>query len=169
LESQRLFLENVQRERLATAQEEYLKHQRSLDDAADFALLTHLEFSSMADRREEIVGAHRNTFSWIFKDPGAARIALDVAENTRPWTNFVDWLQRDNDIYWVNGKAGSGKSTLMRFISENPETREHLRQWAGSAEIESSQLLFLEQRLKRAAFTTWPTSFSVVGNLTWQT
>ncbi|EQB54951.1 hypothetical protein CGLO_05165 [Colletotrichum gloeosporioides Cg-14] len=37
------------------------------------------------------------------------------------WDNFVEWLRgNDRNLYWVSGKPGSGKSTLMKFI----ETRE---------------------------------------------
>lgn len=45
---------------------------------------------------------------------------------------LLSGYQNDNNdaIYWITGKAGSGKSTLMRFISEDPRTTKHLRLWA---------------------------------------
>ena len=36
----------------------------------------------------------------------------------RPWDNFEEWLRSDGDNpYWLSGKPGSGKSTLMKYIS----------------------------------------------------
>jgi hypothetical protein len=40
------------------------------------------------------------------------------------------WLQSSNDMFWIYGKAGSGKSTLMKFLFEHEQTRVHLDSWA---------------------------------------
>ncbi|KAH7076026.1 hypothetical protein FB567DRAFT_503838 [Paraphoma chrysanthemicola] len=37
--------------------------------------------------------------------------------------------------YLINGKAGSGKSTLMKFIVEHPRTKAALKNWAGRDEL----------------------------------
>ena len=35
----------------------------------------------------------------------------------RPWDNFEEWFKSDgDDPYWLSGKPGSGKSTLMKYI-----------------------------------------------------
>ena len=86
-------------------------------------ILAFLRFPSMIDRQERICKNHRATFEWIFEDQSI----ID-----KPWDDFVKWLSNDNNdrIYWIAGKAGSGKSTLMRFISENRRTAKHLKLWA---------------------------------------
>ncbi|OBT54567.1 hypothetical protein VE04_05410 [Pseudogymnoascus sp. 24MN13] len=66
------------------------------------------------------------TFQWIFHDP---------KEKIEDWDNFAKWLgeQRlgeDDGLYWIEGKAGSGKSTLMRYIFDNKQTRLLLRKWS---------------------------------------
>jgi hypothetical protein len=49
------------------------------------------------------------------------------------------WLQSSNDIFWIYGKAGSGKSTLMKFLFEHKQTRVHLDNWAhGNVTIAAS-------------------------------
>ena len=49
------------------------------------------------------------------------------------------WLQSTNDIFWIYGKAGSGKSTLMKFLFEHKQTRVHLDNWAhGNVTIAAS-------------------------------
>lgn len=83
------------------------------------AILRTLSFSQLHDRELAIPEAHRRTFEWIF----------DSDPNTK--TNFVEWLRSENGIFWIKGKAGSGKSTLMKFITEHATADRHLRRWAG--------------------------------------
>jgi hypothetical protein len=40
-------------------------------------------------------------------------------------------LETSDDIFWVQGKAGSGKSTFMKFLFEHEQTQVHLQRWAG--------------------------------------
>ena len=54
------------------------------------------------DRRlNEIDNAYQATFDWVFE-------SNDLA--------FADWLRHGRGIYWISGKPGSGKSTLMKYI-----------------------------------------------------
>ncbi|KIW77686.1 hypothetical protein Z517_07519 [Fonsecaea pedrosoi CBS 271.37] len=66
-------------------------------------------------RQDTIDDAHRKTFEWIFDS---------TAHTKCPWDNFMLWTQDDNPIYWILGKAGSGKSTLMNFVVQDERTRE---------------------------------------------
>lgn len=70
---------------------------------------------------EGIGAAHEKTFDWIFDD------VEETASNS-----FSAWLQgtREEGLYWIYGKAGSGKSTLMKYICKDPRTQEKLQQWA---------------------------------------
>ena len=87
-------------------------------------VLESLAFSAMKDREEDVVEAHGETLDWLFgAKPGPA---ADV-----PVASFPTWLRGDQSIFWVNGKAGSGKSTLMRFMFNNRKTFEELRKWVG--------------------------------------
>ncbi|OTA98996.1 hypothetical protein M426DRAFT_41528, partial [Hypoxylon sp. CI-4A] len=40
------------------------------------------------------------------------------------------WLNYGHGIFWVSGRAGSGKSTLMKFIADDRRTRKSLEKWA---------------------------------------
>ena len=46
-------------------------------------------------------------------------------------SQFKDWLQNGDGIFWLHGKTGSGKSTVMKFLSEHRKTKKILRAWAG--------------------------------------
>jgi len=47
-----------------------------------------------------------------------------------PWSNLPDFLRTADDVYWISGKADSGKSTFMKHIFDSNRTRECLRSWA---------------------------------------
>ncbi|KAK1503021.1 uncharacterized protein CCOS01_09179 [Colletotrichum costaricense] len=69
--------------------------------------LASFAYKVMDDRHSRIIEAHQETFRWIFEHPSAG---------SEKWSNFKDWLKSDSKLYWITGKAGSGKSTLMKFI-----------------------------------------------------
>jgi hypothetical protein len=87
------------------------------------AILTRLQYPTMTHRYEQVLEAYRRTLDWVFHPEKSKQL---------PWSNFVDWLENSGGVYWVNGKAGSGKSTLMKYILEDPRTQQHLRVWAGN-------------------------------------
>lgn len=96
-------------------------------------LLESLYFPDMHAREEGIDEAHKHTFEWIFDKPD---------NEVRPWHNFVDWLQKGHGAYWISGKAGSGKSTLMNFICHDPRTEAALKIWSGTNEIFTPNFFF---------------------------
>lgn len=91
-------------------------------------ILNQLRFREIHARHEEIGLVHRETIEWLFHETQPGEMS---------WTNFMEWLQNDNSIYWINGKAGSGKSTLMKFISDDSRLMEALRisPWANGRSV----------------------------------
>lgn len=96
-------------------------------------ILSSLSFPSLTTRNETIEAAHNKTFHWALEDPGSTK---------RPWHNLVEWLRHGHGIYWVNGKLGSGKSTLMKYIYENSKTRKELGLWSEASPVEISGFFF---------------------------
>lgn len=78
-------------------------------------VLKSLLFDEIVERHSDIPSAHKDTFQWALKDEK---------------TNLAHWLKNENGIYWIRGKAGSGKSTLMKYLELEPETQALLRTWA---------------------------------------
>lgn len=89
---------------------------------AEDRILKSLLFQSISARYLQVAKAHQDTFQWIFRDP-----PVDASYH---WSNFANWLQFENGIYWVSGKAGSGKSTLMKFLSDHERTQQLLQSWS---------------------------------------
>ena len=84
-------------------------------------LLGQLRFRCMKARYSNVADAHPTTCQWIFEESDAKRqSAID----------FPGWLHSDDPIYWMSGKPGSGKSTLMKYLLNEPETLRLLHKWA---------------------------------------
>lgn len=91
-------------------------------------VLENLFFRRYCDRYDGLKPAHVKTYQWIY-DPSINE--EQQAETT--WSPLVTWLESGGGCYWVNGKAGSGKSTLMKFIAQHPQTQAAVKRWARSA------------------------------------
>ncbi|KAF2151008.1 hypothetical protein K461DRAFT_279783 [Myriangium duriaei CBS 260.36] len=74
-------------------------------------LLDSLFFSEIDQRYDQIFEAEK-TFEWIFGP-----------EEQSEWSSLPAWLQGTEKFYWISGKPGSGKSTLMRWLLKHDETR----------------------------------------------
>ena len=96
-------------------------------------LLNHLKFSKISVREERVAKAHSQTFEWIFSMP---------TQKVITWHSFTNWLENNDHVYWITGKAGSGKSTLMKFILNDHRTQEHLKVWAEDSHLIVSSYYF---------------------------
>ena len=110
----------VARNQQQLALEEVLKKVDNLvsaaEDTAANGILASLRLEAFDNRYMGISDAYAGTFEWIFE--------ADV-------TDFKRWLEYSNGVFWISGKAGSGKSTLMKYLSSHPETHDILRKWGG--------------------------------------
>ncbi|KXJ85383.1 hypothetical protein Micbo1qcDRAFT_223338, partial [Microdochium bolleyi] len=70
--------------------------------------------AEMNQRLEQIEDHFNHTFNWAFDDPSVG---------------LVKWLRSGSGIFWISGKPGSGKSTLMKFLINENRTTELLHSW----------------------------------------
>lgn len=84
-------------------------------------ILKSLQFPKMTSRYENVFEAYPETFEWAFGDTITAQL---------PWSNLAKWLKEGDGVYWISGKAGSGKSTLMKRLLDDSRTRRYLEHWA---------------------------------------
>ncbi|KAI1412373.1 hypothetical protein F5Y13DRAFT_200005 [Hypoxylon sp. FL1857] len=77
-------------------------------------ILEALQVDGLDDRFSQIESRLGHTFDWIYD-----KSSISLSQ----------WLQRGRGIFWISGKPGSGKSTLMKFLLRDPRTSELLHHW----------------------------------------
>lgn len=107
-------------DRHAQATEDRLAHQR---------LLESLFFPDLEARQERIPGAYKNTCRWVFD------FSVTGQSRTQRWSDFRKWLETGNGVYWISGKPGSGKSTLMNYIVNEDATPQLLDRWKQGTQL----------------------------------
>jgi len=85
-------------------------------------ILEYLKYEEMTNRFEDVDEAHPETFEWAFSAPA----------EEQSWSDLSTWLKEGDGVYWVSGKAGSGKSTLMKHLVDDEQKRlqKLMRIWA---------------------------------------
>ena len=91
-------------------------------------ILDSLWFSDLKERQANIAASHDATFKWVLDESSAFELK--------------NWLRSQRGIYWVRGRAGSGKSTLMKFLVNHPHTVEALTTWAGTRRLVTGSFFF---------------------------
>ncbi|KAK5657589.1 hypothetical protein OQA88_3164 [Cercophora sp. LCS_1] len=111
------------------------KAEKIIQFSHEIDILKLLAFDGMDDRHIAILPAHERTLSWIFAGSASQ-------SSTTPQVDFVNWLKSDDPFYWVSGKPGSGKSTMMKYIYHHPKLREFLSAWAGTNPLVIASFFF---------------------------
>jgi hypothetical protein len=72
--------------------------------------------------------------TWVFES--------DIGQNGGDDSaTFVEWLRTDDDLYWISGRPGSGRSTLTKFLYTHDSTKEYLPRWAGENKVVITEYL----------------------------
>ncbi|KAF2279614.1 uncharacterized protein EI97DRAFT_439933 [Westerdykella ornata] len=90
-------------------------------------ILESLHFHDFKHRHSQIADAGTSTNAWLF-DPRK--------------TSFVKWLETGGGFFLISGKAGSGKSTLMKFAAEHDTTTDLLEKWASPQHLYTASYYF---------------------------
>lgn len=100
---------------------------RDMSKISEANVLTWLSFRQNTWRYAEVSPAYKETYAWIFEPPSVGQA----------WSSLEDHLiQNVSKPYFINGKAGSGKSTLMKYILDHSRTKECLQKWASADKME---------------------------------
>lgn len=99
------------------------------------AFVDSLFFPDYERREKALSGPSPKTFEWIFNRDGVADLK---SWGQVRWPSFPQWLEdtESSHQYWLSGKAGCGKSTLMAHIIRDDmalsRTKGHLKTWHGT-------------------------------------
>jgi energy-coupling factor transporter ATP-binding protein EcfA2 len=95
--------------------------------AREDAILLSLSFPEMSAREGEIDSPCDDTFKWIFDE----QVTEQERYHEKDTCNLMSrWLEHEHGMFFIVGKAGSGKSTLMRFLAGHEQTSTLLQAWA---------------------------------------
>jgi hypothetical protein len=94
-----------------------------------------LDFQDLPMRHEAIPKAYATTFDWIYQGPGRRTLGYE-------WSSFAEWLHGSNSLYWIAGKPGAGKSTLMKYLYNNPRTHSLTRSWSENQPVIKAGFFF---------------------------
>ena len=76
-------------------------------------ICTCLSFRDVDSRRNQIREAHEDTYRWIL----GPQSTIEVCPSKFP--AWLDSPASEHRLFWISGKPGSGKSTLMQYIGQN--------------------------------------------------
>ncbi|SMR61740.1 unnamed protein product [Zymoseptoria tritici ST99CH_3D1] len=110
------------------------------DFAVQAGILSQLRFEEIDRRLHELDQrpSHEKSYLWLDGSIGGARKAgLSPA-------NFGAWLSSPEKLYWISGVAGSGKSTLMKFLYSNEQTATQLDVWRKGGKLLVAAYFFWE-------------------------
>jgi hypothetical protein len=102
-------------------------------------LLDSLYYPEMFERQQSIKPPSFGTFQWIFdssppvQDDARWSPGARLREDMRGV--FARWLGSNEPLFWISGKAGSGKSSLMSLIQSDPRTATALTPWSNGLHV----------------------------------
>lgn len=119
---------------------------REESDAATQALLKSLKYPEMNQRYNDLMSSDGATFNRVFvsykemnrrddEGPTASfrrgrKNGQQIDKIDKIWAEFIRWLQTSDPLCCIRGKPGSGKSTLVKFIVDNANTKRLLHLWS---------------------------------------
>lgn len=107
-----------------------LNADEQVDRAKRERLLQSLKYPGFNERRNEVRKAHPETFQWVFAGDGGTSAATKSDVRAIRWDSFSNWLKSTDTVYWINGKPGSGKSTMVKYILADQKLRQCLNDWS---------------------------------------
>ena len=87
-------------------------------------VLKDLSFEQMKFRHSRVHNAHQNSFGWLLHH------------------GFLAWTKSKECMFWISGKPGSGKSTLMKWLVDNRDISNALSIWAGPQQLVIASYFF---------------------------
>jgi hypothetical protein len=88
------------------------------------AVFRTLRFEEADERIHSIEPPMDGSMKWVFND-----------ERMGDEGGLLDWLgnTRGENLFWITGKPGCGKTTLTRHLFRNSQIFDHLEAWSGEA------------------------------------
>ncbi|KAI7566973.1 hypothetical protein KC317_g5304 [Hortaea werneckii] len=96
------------------------------DERRARAIVETLAHPHLRRRWEDVPNAPQSTFAWLL-DPGVPKSAQT--------SDLLSFLSTEHGLFWIRGRPASGKSTLMKFLTDTRRTDDVMRVWATDHDI----------------------------------
>ncbi|KAF3810629.1 hypothetical protein GCG54_00013871 [Colletotrichum gloeosporioides] len=103
-------------------------------------ILDELRVDGMKNRFEEVEKAHESSFAWILDPDSPLQGNKFFGSEARQ--QLVTWSLHGHGIFYISGKPGSGKSTLMKYLCQSSKMKRHLLAWAGEKALLMANFFF---------------------------
>ncbi|KAI5356523.1 Putative NACHT nucleoside triphosphatase, P-loop containing nucleoside triphosphate hydrolase [Septoria linicola] len=104
-------------------------------------LLDSFAYDGMHRFQERPLDAFHGTYEWLLEatdqEPSEPPSYLQTLEQ-KSALRLQEWLRNHDDIFWIAGKPGAGKSTLMRWLARHKRTLDLLTEWANGPVVIAS-------------------------------
>lgn len=107
-----------------------------IDDREYDNFVQSLFYPDIYSRREHIehnFGGIEDSYEWIFRKETDLPLETQARDALSGQNNFARWLESGHGLYWIQGKAGSGKSTLMQHVCQHNFRLHLLKRWCGNS------------------------------------
>ncbi|KAI7215798.1 hypothetical protein KC333_g5225 [Hortaea werneckii] len=95
------------------------------DERRARAIVDTLAHPHLRRRWEDVPNAPQSTFAWL----------LDPEIPKSKQTNLISFLNTEHGLFWIRGRPASGKSTLMKFLTDARRTDDVMKEWATDHDI----------------------------------
>jgi hypothetical protein len=107
-----------------------------------------LAFERINRREDQILysseRAQEDTFNWVLgQDHPDGKNSAPTSDPDKG--SFCRWLHGNDKLFWVCGKAASGKSTLMRKICHDSRLQYHLNRWTPKGTVTITKIFFTSE------------------------
>ncbi|PYI35970.1 hypothetical protein BP00DRAFT_333363 [Aspergillus indologenus CBS 114.80] len=117
--------------------------------------LVHWRIRGCTYHRYESVGPRYNhTLEWLVDE--ASELCKENqlrCETAR--SKLITWFNSGGGIFHVTGKPGSGKSTLMKYLSGSRHSERHLKAWAGGKCLVIGRFFISDKETDKANLSQW--------------
>lgn len=98
----------------------------TLENEAHFCeeIFRALHFEEANERLYAVEAPMQGSMKWVFED-----------ERMNDEGGLLEWLGniRGDNLFWISGKPGCGKTVLTKYLFRNPQIFDYLEAWSGTA------------------------------------
>ncbi|KAJ3486048.1 hypothetical protein NLG97_g6692 [Lecanicillium saksenae] len=118
------------------------KFEQTMSSVKFNAIMELLKFQTVSERFESITKAEESTFSWLLDGSSADQNPNQEAVHVQAKERLQTWIKEDEGFFYVSGKPGPGKSTLMKLICSHPSFVQQATEWAADSCLVAGRFFF---------------------------